>query len=557
MGASRPTDPFAQDSLCALRSARGGRDSPVSTYDVYSCRLPDDSPAPARGWRPFTEGLLVTATDSCAEEGALTASFGLNWPGRNAIGDRAAWRFDAPEGVTIIGFRIVRRATSAFHLADGVYQGTIVYSGSFGSASPAGTGEASGERCERTVEPGGCLILGNFDDPLTAFERAGISASHVNLEVRCIGSTGCRWDSFHRLGLVTIQSARFVLQDERMPEFDVPLSIESSGEISTTVSDVGSGVARLDWIVDDVRFPAFLPSNGSCREPYTEPRPCVQSVALRAAIPSLKLRDGRHILRAVAVDAAGNEGSSRSLEFSTHAGEVEPPSSPPSATQEGIALAPSSVASRHVRLRSWFADGPRLTQRTLPFGRDAVVEGVLMDTGGAPVANAPLQVHERAIGGATRARSADGLRTDSKGRFSYRLGAGSSRVVEFSYRAAASDPTPVAVAQVAVRVRAGVRLRTSRARVRNGTALTFSGRVLGERATRRALVTIYALGGGSRAQIPVETVRASSDGRFSYTYRFARIPGPSVYRFQARVPKQTGFPYLEGASRVVRVRGRT
>jgi hypothetical protein len=529
----------------------------AQTYDVYSCRLPDGSPAPAHGWRPFTQGLLVTATDRCAEQGGLTASFGLDWPGRNAIGDRAAWRFDAPGGVTIIGFRLVRRATSAVYSADGVYQGTIVYSGSFGSTSPAGTAEVGGERCERTVESGGCLILGNFDDPLTAFERAGISASHVNLEVRCIGSVGCRWNSFYSLGLVTIQSARFVLQDERRPEFDVPLSIESRGEMSTTVSDLGSGIARVDWIVDDVRTPAVLPSNGSCREPYTEPVPCVQSAVLRVAIPSLKLRDGRHILRAVAVDAAGNEGSSRSLEFSTYAGEVEPPKSPPSATQEGIAVAPGTVATRHVRLRSWFAGRSRSTQRTLSFGQDAVVEGALMDTGGAPIANAPLQVHQRAIGGARRARSVDGLRTDSKGRFSYRLGAGSSRVAEFSYRAAASDPTPVAVAQVAVRVRAGVKLRTSRARVRNGTTLKFSGRVLGERATRRALVMIYALGGGSRAQIPVETVRANSDGRFSYTYRFERITGPSVYRFQARVPKQTGFPYLEGASRVVTVRGRT
>jgi hypothetical protein len=88
------------------------------------------------------------------------------------------------------------------------------------------------------------------------------------------------------------------------------------------------------------------------------------------------------------------------------------------------------------------------------------------------------------------------------------------------------------------------------------SALKFSGRVLGERGTRRALVTIYALTGGTRPRVPVETVRAGSDGRFLYTYRFARIGGPSVYRFEARVPKQTGFPYLEGVSAKVTVRGR-
>ena len=68
-------------------------------------------------------------------------------------------------------------------------------------------------------------------------------------------------------------------------------------------------------------------------------------------------------------------------------------------------------------------------------------------------------------------------------------------------RAAVSDPAPTAVARVTARVRAGVTLRTSNGVVRNGTALRFSGRVLGERGTRRALVTIYALAGGPRQRI--------------------------------------------------------
>ena len=128
--------------------------------------------------------------------------------------------------------------------------------------------------------------------------------------------------------------------------------------------------------------------------------------------------------------------------------------------------------------------------------------------------------------------------------------------MEVSYRAAAGDPAPVAVSRVKVRVRAGVTLKTSAKRVRNGTALRFFGRVLGERGSRRAIVTIYALSSERRSRIPVETVRADSRGRFSYTYTFGNITGPSVYRFQARVPKQTGFPYLEGVSKRVTVRGR-
>jgi hypothetical protein len=195
-------------------------------------------------------------------------------------------------------------------------------------------------------------------------------------------------------------------------------------------------------------------------------------------------------------------------------------------------------------VRAWFAGKSRAVVRTLKYGEKPVVVGTLTDADGRAVANAAVTVSERAIGVASR-RAATSLRTDAKGRFSHRLAAGPNRVVEFSSGAAS--------ARVTVRVRAGVTLKTSTRRVRNGSALRFSGRVLGR---RRALVTIYALGSGARKRIPVETVRAGSDGRFSYTYRFARILGPAVYRFEARVPKQTGFPYLEGTSKRVTVRGR-
>ena len=203
---------------------------------------------------------------------------------------------------------------------------------------------------------------------------------------------------------------------------------------------------------------------------------------------------------------------------------------------------------RLVRLKAWFLGKSRAVLRTLRFGERVVVEGVLTDAAALPVADAPLQVRERAIGVTSVAKPGAPLRTDAKGRFSYTPAAGPSRVIEVSYGAA--------VARVTVRVRAGVTLRTSTKHVRNGTKLRFSGRVLGERGTRRALVTIYALTGGTRPRTPVETVRAGSDGRFSYSYRFARIGGPSVFRFEARVPKQTGFPYLEGVSPRVTVRGR-
>ncbi len=184
------------------------------------------------------------------------------------------------------------------------------------------------------------------------------------------------------------------------------------------------------------------------------------------------------------------------------------------------------------------------------------MDGQLTTSDGAPIRGATLHVEQREIGISSPATPPATVTTDSRGRFTYRLAPGASRRVRFTYTAFPGDAGPVASGQVSVHVRAGVSLRTSPARVRNGSVLTFSGRVLGERGTRRAVVTIYALTGGPRARIPVETVRAAASGRFTYRYRFRSIPGPVVYRFEARVLKQTGFPYVEGTSRPVAVHGR-
>jgi hypothetical protein len=160
-----------------------------------------------------------------------------------------------------------------------------------------------------------------------------------------------------------------------------------------------------------------------------------------------------------------------------------------------------------------------------------------------------LSATERTTGAGGRVTRRDQLVADMNGHFKYAVVAGPSRTVELGYGAS--------IAHVTVRGKAGVTLKTSLKRVRNGTTLRFSGAVLGEAGTRRAaLVTIYALTRGSRSHVPVETVRARASGHFSYAYRFRSIPAPSVYRFQARVPKQTGFPYLEGTSRSVVVRDR-
>ena len=41
--------------------------------------------------------------------------------------------------------------------------------------------------------------------------------------------------------------------------------------------------------------------------------------------------------------------------------------------------------------------------------------------------------------------------------------------------------------------------------------------------------------------------------RWRYEYRFDGTRGLQVYRFRAQVPRETGYPYATGHSRVVKV----
>src|SRR3954447_15418338 len=82
-------------SLIVVAPARAG------TYDVYSCRLPDGSPAPTNGWTPFAapslNGVSGTAADACGAGGGLTASL----PPFVPVGMDAGWTFGPPGGPTI------------------------------------------------------------------------------------------------------------------------------------------------------------------------------------------------------------------------------------------------------------------------------------------------------------------------------------------------------------------------------------------------------------------------------------------------------------------------
>jgi hypothetical protein len=552
-----PTRLIIVAALAALLLTPSRADA--GTYDVYACRLPDTRPAPTDGWSAFeTPGLShgTAIANSCPVGGALSARMPLTPHSGPA---EALWRFDAPAGTTIAAFEIHRTA-----MVGGTVDGYSAYgyAAGAGEAGPLASANAQVETCRTGgwAAPEPCISLGDYGTPLApgnALVRSGVRETRVTFGVGCLNplaptaATGCLGGN-SVAAEVNVHRARVTLLDEHAPDVVTPRIVQTDPgqgilRMALSASDRGAGIKNVTVLIDHESV--TTEGTPSCETPYTARVPCPLDVGFVRSVRVSGLSTGKHTVQAVATDAAGNTSSSPIVEFDWVMSAAQSRDLPIVAT--GTSL-DNRASPRTVLLRSWFAGKSRAAVRTLRYGQRAVVEGVLTDATGAAVGSTDLRVEERSAGAGITST----LRTDAKGRFSFRLGAGPSRVVEISYRAAPSDPAPVAVARVTVRVRAGVTLKTSKKRVRNGTALRFSGRVLGERGTRRAIVTIYALSSGRRARIPVETVRANSSGRFSYTYRFRSIPGPSVYRFEARVPKQTGFPYLEGASRRVTVRGR-
>jgi hypothetical protein len=530
--------------ICA--SARAG------TYDVYSCRLPDGSPAPAAGWVPFASETGTTAADSCTAGGELVASL----PPYVPAGVEAGWRFTPPPATTIEGFEVFR----AVRPAKDPQGGLGGYVASVGAWPPADRVSDVDDQC-LTGAPGTLACdkgLGTGDSALdesNRYRREGLRAARLTLGVGCWspwpGDPACFVPSGSAPDLA-IFAARVTLRDDSAPTVASDLAegsvVRGVLPVRITAADDGAGLSETSLVLDGVevdRYPVGeLPA--SCHRPFVEPAPCPSRRELTVPFDSRAFADRVHVVQVAVFDAAGN----RSL-------------SEPASVLVANAVSASSLvagsngrgATRFARLRAWLAGRSRRTERTLAYGATTSVNGQLTTSDGAPIRGATLQVEQRDIGVSSRPTRPATPTTDAAGRFTYRVARGVSRLLRFTYTAFPGDAGPVASSQVTVHVRAGVSLKASPGRVRNGTVLTFRGRVLGERG-RRAVVTIYALTRGPRPRIPVETLRAAASGRFTYRYRFQSIPGPVVYRFEARVLKQTGFPYVEGASRPVAVHGR-
>lgn len=191
-----------------------------------------------------------------------------------------------------------------------------------------------------------------------------------------------------------------------------------------------------------------------------------------------------------------------------------------------------------------------LRAATVGFGKRASARGVLVRAGGAPVAGAVVEVWARpAMAGAAQ-RLVKRVRTSSGGAFAYAVPAGTSRALRFHY--AGSAALRPAASDVTVRVPAAVTIHASRRAVRNGQAVTFTGRLRGRPIPSVGKVVDLQAYYRSRWRT-FATPRSTRSGAWRYRYRFGATRGRLVYRFRVVVRPEASYPYARGMSKTTKV----
>ncbi|MHB2001079.1 MAG: carboxypeptidase-like regulatory domain-containing protein [Solirubrobacteraceae bacterium] len=399
-----------------------------------------------------------------------------------------------------------------------------------------------------------------------------------------------------------------------------------SGEagLQFDAEDPGSGVYQAIVEVDGKQVQRFVldEDEGRCApvaEPeastpaFLYPEPCPHSLVGHVSLDTKTLPEGKHTLRVLVSDAAGNEtpaleravdvknaakraggegeggpaekggstgsengasapvgaGGSAGTSASSGAGigpagsltgggalagPLHPPLQGPQAPAAGAGATNGAPASANAKIdASWMTGKRRLrgSSLTVGYGRQARIEGRLTTASGKPIAGALVAISALPRYAGATSFSMRSVPTGANGRFSLTLKGVSSRRIELSY-ASTLGGSPSARASLSLSVRAGVRLRVAPRRTTLDGTITLSGKVLGDPVPHGGKeIVLEARSRGTR-WLEFDVIRTNAHGRFEARHRF-RLPGPIAYSFRAVSPSEADFPFSGGASKAVGV----
>jgi hypothetical protein len=526
-------------------------------FRVYTCTIVDQQralgptiggPNLPSGWELGWSSLTVaTVNDQCP----VGNSFVFRVEGPPMVGGQSVWaRWAAAAGTRLVGFSAVWAADSVLSPGRGQGTGRFVVE--------------TDQQTLLTQNSPFSIWFGVMGAP--RFAPPIVPAQVFQLRFICLDQ--CATGTVETLR-VAVFDAQFDVDDPSPPVGGLTGGATDAQTWSRVVrlglnaADVGGGVLRAVVEVDGadaLHVPIGDPS-GTCRligaDPgvygYAAAQPCPLRVdGGSLAIDAAKLPQGRHTVRVLLDDAAGNRTAifgpvTRNITASDAIGPGSDPALRGAANGDG--------ASDSARLTAhWGKRGSR-TLLVSRFGRSHVVRGRLRALDGGPIAHAALDVVSKTTAvNARELAKRNGPRTGTDGAWFVVLPRGvSSRDVTFRYRSHVNDTIASATASVRLRVRAGVHLTIHPRRARTGQSIRFSGRLLGGPLPRGGKQVVLMARASRGAWVRFNVVRTDRRGRFRAVYRF-RQPGAALYRFRALSLSEAAYPYLAGGSNVVKVR---
>ena len=324
-----------------------------------------------------------------------------------------------------------------------------------------------------------------------------------------------------------------------------PVNVNDPTLLSAPVTDPLSGVASGQIEISRA-------GSGSWQTLGTK----LEGERLEARVDDSALPPGRYLLRASALDRAGNNGVTDKradgsvatidlplrLEANLSAGFVG---------NRTVRRVVRRKGKRRVVKRKVTVLRPKVRAR---LGRAVAITGRLLTRDGRALADSPVYVFSTGADGVQR--FAGTATTDAAGRYRYMVRASANQRLRLFYLGSSS--VRPAIRAVDLEVPARTRFGASDRRLVNGQSTTFRGKLA---------VPPTGIAAGKLVELQTKlsgrwqtfrTIRTDAQGRWGSTYKFRRTRGLIRYRFRARLPREAAYPYGTGISKSIRVtvRGR-
>ena len=256
----------------------------------------------------------------------------------------------------------------------------------------------------------------------------------------------------------------------------------------------------------------------------------------------------------VAVTASNSEGSATAFSAPRR---IEPANSggggvvPKPAPKTAADLVPNNGEGGDPRTGRLVPSRKRKSAR-VAYGKSVRIEGRVVDGAGRPLIGAQIDVFEQIKVKGSSARRVASIRSDKKGRYSYKPKTRSNRTVQLSYSRQRGASIYQSTHELALQVRAGVTLRADDTSIPSFGRVTLRGRVLSSDLPKQGVVVQVRARDGRR-WLKVGNPRTNSKGQFTWKWKFDKVRRGTV-PFQVRVLRTGDLPAMTNESRTVRVR---